>query len=76
MTGSPNGDMIPEVWLDLDNKPLSCTEKIKVLNENILEIRQMAKDALEDGILMGADPVQVREVLVRSVTDLPEPFSD
>lgn len=68
-------DLIPDEWLGPDAKPLSCAEKIKVLNENILEIRQMARDALEDGVLMGADPAQVRDVLARSVRDLEEPFS-
>ncbi len=74
MTGS--SDFIPEQWLGLDQAPLSCTEKIKILNENLREIRDLAQEALEDGVLMGADPDQVRAVLARSVQDLPEPFSD
>lgn len=74
MSGPAPG-LIPDEWLGPDARPLSCTEKIKVLNENILEIRQMARDALEDGVLMGADPAQVRDVLARSVRDLGEPFS-
>ena len=74
MTGSQ--EFIPEQWLAPDRTPLSCTEKIKILNDNIREIREFAQDALADGIVMGADPEQVRAVLERSVQDLPEPFSD
>ena len=38
------------IWRQPDGKPLSCYEKIKVLNENLAEIRQLAQDALEDGL--------------------------
>ena len=38
-------------------------EKIKVLEENIAELRQMAQDALEDAVLMGGDERQLRAVL-------------
>ena len=74
MTAS--SDIVPEHWRAADGTLLSCTEKIRVLNENIREIRELAQAALEDGVLMGADPDQVRSVLTRSVQDLPEPFSD
>ncbi len=69
-------EFLPAQWLTPDQTPLSCTEKIKVLNENLREIRELAVDALEDGVLMGADPEQVRAVLARCVQGLPEPFSD
>ena len=42
---------------------MSCVDKIKVLNENLTELQQMAQDALEDAILMGCDEAQVRAVL-------------
>jgi hypothetical protein len=64
----------PPVWRDGDGTPLSCKEKIKVLNENLEEIRQMAQDALEDGILMGADEAQLRETLRRLVESLENPY--
>jgi hypothetical protein len=50
------------VWLQPDGKPVSCLEKIKVLNENLDEIRAMIADAVEDGVLMGCDPEQIRAV--------------
>ena len=62
------------MWRQPDGKPLSCTEKIKVLNENLGEIQQMAQDALEDAILMGGDEAQVREVLHGLVESLTNPY--
>ncbi|HEX9790139.1 MAG TPA: hypothetical protein VGA60_05720 [Kiloniellales bacterium] len=62
------------VWLSPQGKPLSCREKIKVLNENLLEIRQMCQDALEDGILMDCDEAQVRATLHRLVDSLENPY--
>lgn len=62
------------VWRQPDGLPLSCREKIKVLNENLEEIREMAQDALEDGILMGCDEAQLREVLGALVDSLVNPY--
>jgi hypothetical protein len=64
------------VWRQPDGLPLSCREKIKVLNENLEEIREMAQDALEDGILMGCDEGQLREVLTALVDSLENPYGD
>ncbi|HEY9539731.1 MAG TPA: hypothetical protein VIS03_19205 [Kiloniellaceae bacterium] len=62
------------VWRQPDGSPLSCREKIKVLNENLEEIREMAQDALEDGILMGCDEAQLRGVLTALVDSLVNPY--
>ena len=51
------------VWRQPDGEPVSCEEKIVVLNENREDIRQECQDAFEDAILMGCDETQVREVL-------------
>lgn len=61
-------------WRQPDGKLVSCTEKIKVLNENLSEIRQQAQDALEDAILMGCDESQVRRVLADLVASLENPY--
>ena len=63
-------------WLDVDGIPLGCLEKIKVLNENILEIRDMCQDALEDAVLMGCDERQIRNVLSQIIKTLQEPFEN
>lgn len=62
------------VWRQPDGQPVSCVDKIKVLNENLEELQQMAQDALEDAILMGCDEAQVREVLERLVGSLDNPY--
>ncbi|MEX1109290.1 MAG: hypothetical protein WEC00_10290 [Dongiaceae bacterium] len=75
MTGSSSKTQWqPPVWRTPDGQPVSCIEKIKVLNDNLEEIRQMAQDALEDAVLMGADEAQVRETLTKLVASLENPY--
>jgi hypothetical protein len=62
------------VWLTPEGEPVSCIEKIKVLNENLAELRELAQDALEDGVLMGCDEAQLREVLAGIVAGLVNPY--
>ncbi|MOA70691.1 hypothetical protein D3C78_1997650 [compost metagenome] len=53
---------------------VSCTEKIKVMTENLQELGQMAQDAFEDAILMGCDEQQVRAFLVDMMQRLENPY--
>ena len=62
------------IWRQPDGNPVSCVDKIKVLNENLTELHQMAQDALEDAILMGCDEGQVRDVLHQLMTALENPY--
>jgi hypothetical protein len=62
------------VWQTPDGEPVSCVEKIKVLNENLSELRDLAQDALEDGVLMGCDEAQLREVLAGIIAGLVNPY--
>ena len=64
---------IPD-WRTPEGEAVSCVEKIKVLNENLAELRALAQDALEDAVLMGCDERQVREVLGAIVADLVNPY--
>ncbi len=50
-------------WRMPDGSPVSCVEKLKVLEENLVEFRALALELLEDAILMGCDPDLVRGVL-------------
>ncbi|MCP4327404.1 MAG: hypothetical protein GY791_03065 [Alphaproteobacteria bacterium] len=63
------------IWLTKDGEPVSCLEKIKVLNENLEEIFQSCQDAFEDAILMGCDEDQFREVLRGMVEALENPYA-
>lgn len=64
----------PAVWRGPDGKPLSCHEKIKVLNQNIAEIRQLTQDAFEDAILMGGAEAQFRDVMHEMIDALENPY--
>ena len=64
------------VWRAPDGTPVSCIEKLKLLNENLEEIREQCQEALEDAVLMGCDEDQVRSVLRDLVDSLDKPFSE
>ena len=61
-------------WLTPEGEPVSCLDKIKVLNENRTEIQEMAQEALEDAILMGCDEAQFRVVLEQLARGLVNPY--
>ena len=65
---------VPPIWQKPDGSPVSCLEKIKVLNQNYAELRQMAQDALEDAVLMECSEAQIKEVLHRLVDELHNPY--
>ncbi len=62
-------------WLKDDGSVVSCTEKVKVMQENLDEIRQMTQDALEDGLLMEVAESQMREALHRMIDELVNPYA-
>ena len=62
------------VWRTPEGEPVSCVEKIKVLNENLEELRALAQDALEDAVLMGCDEAQFRRVLQALADGLVNPY--
>jgi hypothetical protein len=70
---APGGETV--VWRQADGSPVVCEEKLKVLNENLAEIRQMCQDALEDAVLMGCDEQQIRRVLQSVIDSLENPFA-
>lgn len=71
-----NGPISPTspTWCKPDGSPVSCVEKIKVLNQNYAELRQMAQDALEDAILMDCSEEQIRQALHQLVDELVNPY--
>jgi hypothetical protein len=62
-------------WLTPAGEPVACVEKLKVLTENLVELRQMAQDALEDALLMGCDEAQTRQVLADLMAGLENPYA-
>lgn len=63
------------VWKTIDGKIVSCTEKIKVMQQNIEELQQIAQDLFEDGILMDIDPKQLQEYLQQLMLQLRNPYA-
>lgn len=62
------------VWVRDDESVVACTEKIKVMKENFVEIAQISQDAFEDGLLMEVSEQQMREVLHQLVDELINPY--
>ncbi|MGE5547015.1 MAG: hypothetical protein ACM33T_08965 [Solirubrobacterales bacterium] len=60
----------PRRWTAPDGSFVSCSEKLKVLEQNLLEFEQMVTDILEDAALMGCDVEQVRGVLTEKLGDV------
>ncbi|MBQ9681695.1 MAG: hypothetical protein IJV35_00305 [Neisseriaceae bacterium] len=61
-------------WHDKNGKTVACTEKVKVMQENMTELYQTAQDAFEDALLMGCDENQVRAFLLQMINDLENPY--
>jgi hypothetical protein len=67
--------MQPPVWRQPTGAPVSCHEKLKVLNDNYRELQQIAQDAFEDALLMDCDEAQVRQALHELVDSLHNPYA-
>ena len=63
----------PAVWPGADGAPVSCREKVRMLEENHAELHQMLQDAFEDAVLMGVDEAAMRQVLRDVVEGLRTP---
>ena len=61
-------------WHDKQGKTVACTEKVKVMQENMTELYQIAQDAFEDALLMGCDENQVRTFLIHMMKHLDNPY--
>ena len=57
-------------WVRDDQSVISCTEKIKVMTENFDELKQLAQDAFEDGLLIEVSDQQMRDALHQMIDDL------
>jgi hypothetical protein len=58
------------VWRGPKGEIIACVEKNKVLQDNLVEIRQVCQDALDDAVLMGCDEQQFRLVLAELIEQL------
>lgn len=67
------GKQATRLWLQLDGTPVSCREKLKVLEENWEEAETVLRETFEDAVLMGVDPEEVRRMLAALVESLRGP---
>lgn len=66
-------DALPDTWPGADGHPVACREKIRTLEENHAEARQVLQDAFEDAVLMGVDEAGMRSILAGLVEGLESP---
>ena len=55
---------------------LACVEKIKVLNENLAELRDLAQDAMDDAVLMGGTQAQIKQTLLEMIAQLDSQYPE
>jgi hypothetical protein len=63
------------IWPQPDGAPVSCREKLKMLDENHAELSQVMRDAFEDAVLMGVDAEAMRRILAEMVVGLKSPLA-
>lgn len=54
-------------WQSPGGETIACTEKLKVLRENLDEIRDLCQEALDDAVLMGCDEGQFRSAILEVI---------
>lgn len=62
-------------WIDHQGKTVACTEKIKVMQQNMEELYELAQEAFEDGLLMGCSETQLRAYLQELMAAIENPYS-
>jgi hypothetical protein len=63
----------PATWPQPDGAPVSCREKLRMLEENHAELAQALQDAFEDAVLMGVDETAMRRILADMIGGLRSP---
>ncbi len=64
---------VPVQWPMADGSPVSCREKLRTLEENHTEAKQVLQDAFEDAVLMGVDEAAMRRIMTDMVAGLRSP---
>jgi hypothetical protein len=74
MPGVPT-EAIPTAnfWRQPDGSPIDCREKLRVLQENYVELTQSLRDCFDDAVLMGVDAEAMRHLLHAMVDALRDP---
>lgn len=62
------------IWYQPDGKPVICKEKLKILEENQVELQQLMQDVFEDALLIGVDENLMRDQLKTMIDQLRSPL--
>ncbi len=65
--------MSKRIWPQSDGEPVSCREKVEVLDENFEELRHVMQDAFEDALIIGVDEAFMRNAIAELVASLKSP---
>jgi hypothetical protein len=78
-SNSSTGSFVPAQWIGRDGLPLTCEEKIALLNDNLEEIHELCQHAFEEAMHMGCSEEFLRIVLQDMIMSLKrtgkKPFS-
>ena len=58
------------LWIDKNNKIISCEETNKVLNENFTEVTSVLQNAFDDAILIGCDEDDFKKKIIKLINNL------
>ena len=61
---------VPAQWIGRDGMPMTCEEKITLLNDNLAEIQELCQHAFEEAMQMGCSEEFLRIVLQDMVSSL------
>lgn len=64
------------IWHGNNGEIIACTEKIKVMQENIDEMHQIIRDAYEDALIMGVNSDQIKNFIVNLINELKNPYKE
>ena len=54
-------------WITENKEKISCDEKIKVLETNLIEFNDLLTDIYDEAILIGVSKKQIKDVLLNIV---------
>ena len=58
------------LWIDKNNKIISCEDTNKVLNENFTEVSSVLQSAFDDAILIGCDEDDFKKKVIKLMNSL------
>lgn len=62
-------------WKYKDGKIISCTEKVKILDENLQEVEQIVQDSIDDAVLMGCDIEEIKQIFINKIQSLDSEYN-